>query len=143
MLASTRRALADHQLAQINEVAGPTGNDPELDSLLLRLHTETACRRGGARALRPSDLDAQQCLIRLQEKGETIRWPAVSPTLMRHLHLMRDERGTGEPTDQLLRYRDGRPITRRRYDHLWTRIGKHLPWVATQGISTPGCATPP
>ena len=30
----------------------------------------------------------------------------------------------------------GRPITSRRYDHLWTRIGRHLPWVATQGIST-------
>jgi len=36
---------------------------------------------------------------------------------------------------QLLRYASGQPITRRRYDHLWTRIGKHLPWVATQQIS--------
>jgi hypothetical protein len=27
-----------------------------------------------------------------------------------------------------------RPITHRRYDHLWGRIGRHLPWVATQGI---------
>lgn len=40
------------------------------------------------------------------------------------------------PSGQLLRYADGRPVTRRRYDHLWTRIGKHLPWVATQQIST-------
>jgi integrase len=41
------------------------------------------------------------------------------------------------PADgQLLRYADGRPITSRRYDHLWTRIGRHLPWVATQGISS-------
>ena len=30
---------------------GTTGDDPELDTLL-RLHTETACRRGGALALR-------------------------------------------------------------------------------------------
>ena len=37
---------------------------------------------------------------------------------------------------QLLRYADGRPITHRRYDHLWRRIGRHLPWVTTQGIST-------
>jgi integrase len=135
-LASTRRALADHQLAQINEVAGSTGNDPDLDSLILRLHTETACRRGGALALCPRDLDEQHCLIRLREKGETVRWQPVSPTLMRHMLLMRDERGTGEAADQLLRYRDGRPITYRRYDHLWGRIGKHLRWVATQGIST-------
>lgn len=135
-LASTRRALADHQLAQINEVAGSTGNDPDLDNLILRVHTETACRRGGALALRPQDLDEQQCLIRLREKGETVRWQPVSPTLMRHLLLMRDERGTGDAADQLLRYRGGKPITYRRYDHLWERIGKHLPWVVTQGIST-------
>ena len=37
---------------------------------------------------------------------------------------------------QLLRYTDGRPITSRRYDHLWVRIGRQLPWVATQQIST-------
>lgn len=40
------------------------------------------------------------------------------------------------PDGQLLRYGNGRPITRRRYDHLWTRLGQHLPWVMTQQIST-------
>jgi integrase len=35
----------------------------------------------------------------------------------------------------VLRYRDGRPITRRRYDSLWTRIGQVHPWVARQGVS--------
>jgi transposase len=41
------------------------------------------------------------------------------------------------PADaQLLRYANGQPITSRRYDHLWTRIGTQLPWVATQQIST-------
>src|SRR5262245_33854048 len=56
-LPSTRRAVPDTRLAEINEVAATTGDDPVLDSLLLRLHTETACRRGGALALRPADLD--------------------------------------------------------------------------------------
>jgi hypothetical protein len=51
-LPSTRRAVPDTRLAEINEVAARTGDDPELDALLLRLHTETACRRGGALALR-------------------------------------------------------------------------------------------
>jgi hypothetical protein len=36
---------------------------------------------------------------------------------------------------RLLRYADGRPVTSRRYDHLWTRIGRHLPWVRTQQIN--------
>jgi hypothetical protein len=38
--------------------------------------------------------------------------------------------------DGLLRYRDGRQITERRYDGLWVRLGRELPWVRTQGIST-------
>lgn len=134
-LASTRRALPDTRLAEINKVAGCTGNDPELDLMLLRLHTETACRRGGALALRPNDLDTEQCLVRLHEKGETVRWQPVSPTLMRHLLALSEERGA-VATEQLLRYQNGRPITARRYDHLWLRLGKHLPWVATQQIST-------
>jgi integrase/recombinase XerC len=37
---------------------------------------------------------------------------------------------------RLLRYRDGHQITARRYDGLWVRIGRELPWVRTQGIST-------
>jgi hypothetical protein len=39
------------------------------------------------------------------------------------------------PTDALLRYRDRHRCTRR-YDHLWHRIGQHVPWVATHGVST-------
>jgi integrase/recombinase XerC len=35
----------------------------------------------------------------------------------------------------LLRYRNGQPLTYRRYDGLFKRIGGHLPWVRTQGIS--------
>jgi integrase len=134
-LPSTRRAVADTRLAEINRVAATTGNDPALDSLLLRLHTETACRRAGALALRPADLDPDQCLILLREKGGTVRWQPVSPTLMTHLQQHAQDRHA-PPMGQLLRYRNGQPITRRRYDHLWQRIGQHLPWVAVQQIST-------
>jgi integrase/recombinase XerC len=134
-LPSTRRAVPDTRLAEINQIAATTGNDPELDTLLLRLHTETACRRGGALALRPADLDPDQCLILLREKGETVRWQPVSPTLM--TRLIQHGRDRHAPADgQLLRYPNGQPITSRRYDHLWTRIGNHLPWARTQQIST-------
>jgi integrase/recombinase XerC len=134
-LASTRRAVPDDRLAEINRVAATTGNDPVLDTLLLRLHTETACRRAGALALRPQDLDHTQSLIFLREKGETVRWQPVSPTLMRHLHAHVEERGAARE-ERLLRAAGGRPITARRYDHLWSRLGRHLPWVAAQQIST-------
>jgi hypothetical protein len=117
-LPSTRRAVPDTRLAEINHIAATTGNDPALDALLLRLHTETACRRGGALALRPVDLDPDQCLIRLHEKGETVRWQPASRTLMAYLNQHAALRGA--PTSgQLLRYACGRsgnsPGLRSRY----------------------------
>ncbi|MFD1046129.1 site-specific integrase, partial [Kibdelosporangium lantanae] len=91
-------------------IAATTGNDPALDALILRIHTETACRRGGALALRPQDLDTDQCLIFLREKGEAVRWQPISPTLMRHLQQHAHDRHA--PKDgQLLRYKRGNPIT--------------------------------
>ena len=71
-LPSTRRAVPDTRLAEINETAAATGDDPGLDTLL-RLHTETACRRGGALALRPQDLDPDQCLVLLRERKRARR----------------------------------------------------------------------
>ncbi|MFI7510495.1 tyrosine-type recombinase/integrase [Micromonospora aurantiaca] len=135
-LASTRRALSKKQLALINDVATTTGNDPDLDGLLLRLHIETACRRDGGLSLRKADLDVDQCLVQLREKGETVRWQPISPTLADRLGRLASERGCSDPYDKLLRYRNGRPVTRRRHDYLWQRLGKHLPWVRTQQIST-------
>jgi integrase len=135
-LPSTRRALTAHELDQINTAARVSGNDVVLDALLLRLHTETACRRGGALALRLADLDSDNCLVQLREKGSTLRWQPISPTLAASLADHGACRGAILPTDRLLRYRNGRVLTSRRYDHLWTRLGQLLPWVAAQGIST-------
>ena len=134
-LPSTRRAVPDVRLAEINQAAAAGGDDPELDTLILRLHTETACRRGGALALRPQDLDPDQCLVLLREKGETTRWQPVSPTLMGCLAEHARDR-QAPPDGRLLRYRDGRPVTYRRYDGLWQRIGRALPWARTQQVST-------
>lgn len=133
-LRSTRRALSARQLTDINHVAATTGDDPELDTLLLRLHLETSCRTGSALRLRPEDIDPHHCLIRLFGKGGTIHWQPISPTLTNRL-IDHSHRGT-DPTQQLLRYRHGRPITRRRYDHLWERLGRHLPWISTHQITT-------
>ena len=55
-LPSTRRAVPDTRLAQINQTAAATGDDPGLDTLLLRLHTETAARRCAGAATAGSGL---------------------------------------------------------------------------------------
>jgi integrase len=135
-LPSTRRASTAHELDEINITARTSGNDVILDALLLRLHTETACRRGGALALRLCDLDTEHCLIQLREKGSTVRWQPVSPALAKSLAEHAAGRDAVLPTDPLLRYRNGRALSSRRYDHLWKRLGQQLPWVAAQGIST-------
>jgi hypothetical protein len=42
----------------------------------------------------------------------------------------------GSPADGvLLRYRSGKPVGRRRYDYLFSRVGELLPWVRVQMIS--------
>jgi integrase/recombinase XerC len=135
-LPSTRRGLPDGALAEINRTAAATGNDPALDAMLVRFHVETAARLGGALALRPRDLDTEQCLVLLREKGETVRWQPVSPTLMEHLLAHTEQRSGGDPEGRLLRYANGAPLTKRRYDYLWQRLGRHLPWVSRQQIST-------
>ncbi|WP_306215626.1 tyrosine-type recombinase/integrase [Actinoplanes sp. RD1] len=135
-LPSPRRALTPDEITEINQVARSSGNDAVLDALLLRLHTETACRRGGALALRLMDLDTARGLVRLREKGETLRWQPVTLALAERLADHAASRGAVAPADGLLRYRDGRALTSRRYDHLWKRLGDRLPWVAAQSIST-------
>jgi integrase len=134
-LPSTRRALAPDELAEINLAARTSGNDVILDALLLRLHTETACRRGGALGLRLADLDTARGLVRLTEKGATLRWQPITLDLAAHLDEHARTRGAVAAADRLLRYRNGQAVTSRRYDHLWKRIGEQLPWVAAQGIS--------
>ncbi|MGI9062696.1 MAG: tyrosine-type recombinase/integrase [Pseudonocardiaceae bacterium] len=134
-LPSTRRALTAHELDEINAAARRSGNDVVLDALLLRLHTETACRRGGALGLRLADLDIGNCLVQLREKGSTVRWQPITPALTSSLVDHAGCRGAVLSSDALLRYRDGRALTSRRYDHLWKRLGDQLPWVATHGIS--------
>ena len=134
-LRSARLALPDGRLAEICDIAATSGNDPALDALLLRLHIETACRPGGALSIVPDGLDQEQCLVRLREKGETVRWQPVSPTLMQHLAGHGERRGGLSSPAGLLRYLDGKPITKRRYDYLWKRLGNELPWVAQFNVS--------
>lgn len=133
-LDSPRHALSLTQVMQLAEVASTTGNDPELDALIVRVHIETACRRGGVLRLEITDLDATDCLIRLREKGGSVRWQPISPSLTAHLIAHARSRG-GPETTELLRYRSGRPLTSRRFDSLMGRVRKHLPWAAALQVS--------
>jgi integrase len=120
---------------QVGHIAATTGNDTELDSLIIRLHIETACRRSGAITLGMADLAIDDCLVKLNEKGETVRWQPVSPLLMARLVEHAHSRGGSGSTSRVLRYRNGRAIGYRRYDSLTGRIRQHLPWADQLQIS--------
>jgi integrase len=134
-LPSPRRGLTIRELVDIQNVVATTGNDVPLDTKLVRLHIETACRRSGALGLRLSDLDTNSCAVRLHEKFGTVRWQPISPTLTAALHEHAVSRGAHRPTDALLRYADHRPLTGRRYDRLWGRVQRALPWAGNYGVT--------
>jgi integrase len=131
-----RHALSATQMDQLNDSAATVGPDPELDTLVLRLHTETACRRGGALALRRCDLNEASCTVRLREKGDRTRDQPVSPTLMAALVAHSDKRNPGGAEDDpLLRELDGRALRVTYYGYLWIRLARRAPWVATLGVT--------
>ncbi|MEV2225446.1 site-specific integrase [Nocardia vinacea] len=151
-LPTRRSAVSNDMLEAIYRVAEAT-RDPALHVLIVRLHTETACRRGGVLALTRHDLDPARCLIRLREKGQKERWQPVSPSLMEALlqhHTQRFPQSrekqprqarNGKPitihSDQrLLRYHNGDPITTACYDTLWRHVHRELPYARVHGLSS-------
>jgi integrase len=140
---SLRHAVPDTRLAEIYQVVSTTGNDPELDTLLLRIHVETACRRGGALALRPMDLDAQQCLIRLREKGGTQRWQPVSPTLMAHLQRHAAQRQAPGRRGSCCATEPGSPSRTAATITCGSASVKTCPGSPRNRSAPTGCATPP
>ncbi|MBF6283901.1 site-specific integrase [Nocardia farcinica] len=150
--ATTRRALPHDALAQICAAVGTGGNDPALDTLIIRLHIETACRRAGILTLRAQDLDLTRCVIQVREKGGFTRWQPISPSLARALDHHRHTRTpapdqlptrtrnghpiTPDRNQRLLRYRNGLPLGIRRYNVLWNRLARQLPWITDHAVST-------
>ncbi|MFJ8961528.1 tyrosine-type recombinase/integrase [Lentzea sp. NPDC102401] len=131
---SKRQALSSQLVQEISRVAATTGHDPRLDSLLIRLHLETAARPSGARRLLLKDLDPTRLLITLREKGLE-RLQPVSRTLMDALLDHARERGVCDGEFRLLRNSDGTPVTQKRYYGLWDRLRKYIKAVDEGNIT--------
>ncbi|MFX0577128.1 tyrosine-type recombinase/integrase [Nocardia nepalensis] len=135
-LPSPRHALTREQIIAIGHVASTTGNDTELDALIIRLHIEAACRQGSLLRLELTDLEPDNCLIRLRDKGGTLRWQPISPILMTKLIAHAAARHGTSTTTRVLRYRTGRPIGPSRYTYLTARIHQYLPSAARLRVSS-------
>ncbi|WP_067856976.1 tyrosine-type recombinase/integrase [Nocardia shimofusensis] len=137
-LESPRHALTPEQISDLGRVACETGDDVELDALIVRLHIETACRRGAVLRLSINDLSTDDSTVRLHHKGDVITWHPITPMLMRRLHKHFEHRGgtSAEAGDQVLRTRRGNPIGDRRYDNLHERFHTYLPWAAAKQVTS-------
>ncbi|MGY1900828.1 site-specific integrase [Nocardia gipuzkoensis] len=128
--------LSSEQLREVIRIASSTGDDPELDELIVMLHIQTACDRQAAIDLALHDLDPDHCLVRLRTRGGGFHWHPVSPRLMATLRRHAERRGGREVTHRVLRKRNGRPISYRRYDGLWSRVRENLPWAQELEVTT-------
>jgi integrase len=132
---SRRRALDYDELAQLVDAVRTTSRDPDLDLLLVRFHLETGARRQGALNLRPIDLDPKRATVWLREKGDNEREQPLSPSLVALLEAHHDDRAPGDVDGPLFRTRDGRPMSARRYDTIFSRTRSCLDWAYRTPVS--------
>jgi integrase len=125
---TARRPLGRRELKLVFEVASSGGDDPVLDTLIVRTGYETGARQEGLINLRLKDLNAKRQTVMLDEKFGKQREQPVSVELLAALERFARERGAVQPDDSVFRLKPrggssvGRPITSRRFDTLVQRV---------------------
>lgn len=132
---SRRRALTDVELGDLVDAVRTTSTDPHLDLLLVRFHLETGARRGGAINLSVADLDDRRSTAWLHEKNDSEREQPVSPTTMRLIRAHAEQRGDETCDGAVFWTRSGQPLTSRRYDAIFARAQRLLPWAPRTQVS--------
>lgn len=132
--AGRRRPLGRTETNDVFGVAVGGGNDPLLDTILVRGGYELASRQEGLINVRDIDLDFTRQTIWLDEKFGKRREQPASSDLMRMMRDLGRERGA-ERTEPLLRYKPrggqtvGAPLPARRFDTLFKRVRRELEWA--------------
>jgi integrase len=132
---SRRRALDDHELAELIDSVRTTSRDPDLDLVVIRFHLESGARREGALNLWRRDLDSKRPTVWLREKGDSEREQPVSPSLVALLAQHTDGRGTGAVDDNVFRTATGAAMSARRYDTIFDRARTCIDWADRTPVS--------
>ncbi len=133
---SRRRALDDHELAELIDAVRTISRDPDLDLLVIRFHLESGARREGALNLRRRDLDPKRAAVWLREKGDSEREQPVSPSLVALLEGHLDARGSGSGIDDaVFRTSNGVPMSARRYSTIFGHAHTCLDWADRTPVS--------
>jgi site-specific recombinase XerD len=122
------RPLEPSELSDLWRVATTTGNDTQLDELLVLLARHLAARREGLINLRLGDLDDRRGIVTLTEKGGKVRDLPLHRDLVGRARRFAHDRGAAAPSDSVLRYRNGDRLTGRRFDYLFNRLDTATTW---------------
>lgn len=147
---TTPRTLTDEELDDLMLVCSATGNDPELDTLLLKFHLLTGARQEGAYRLRLRHLRTSDATVVVPDKNsrakrgddsrEQERVP-VPPSVLDELVEFAHARGSVDPDDPVFRYRVTSratgttfpPLTAKRYETIAKRLAARCDWAAREG----------
>lgn len=129
---SPRRALSADEMESVFSAVLATSRDAALDLLILAFARETACRREGILNLRQADLHPTPSVI-LYEKFDEQREIPISEALLAALrsHVA----GRAPNCSRVFHYLDGRCLTDRRFDTIFKRVDRVLPWAKSLGVS--------
>ncbi|HEY3383066.1 MAG TPA: site-specific integrase [Vicinamibacterales bacterium] len=129
-----RMALEDKHFVQMRELLSSTGDDPELDEMIVRFLVVTGARQEGLLKLRLEDIDESECTVRLREKFDTDIDQPVPDWFISMLLAFAHRRGVVARGDRVFCKRLGagqfRPITRRRFNYVFCdRLQASYDWA--------------
>lgn len=129
-----RMALEDEHYEQMTRLIASTGDDPQLDNLVLRFLAITGARREGLLNLTLAGIDEQECTVRLDEKFGAIVDQPVPDWFIAELLVFARERGAVNREDRVFvkATRSGtlQSMGRRRFDYIFTdRLQSSFEWA--------------
>lgn len=122
------RPLTTAELEDVLRVASTTGDDPDLDRRLVLFIRHTACRREGCINLVRGGLHLHDGLVTVSEKHGQMRDLPLANWMLKDLDQFAARRSARNPADAVFRYRDGHPLTRRRFNTLFDRLDRETTW---------------
>ena len=146
---SIRRAITSEELEELFTTVATGGDDPDLDLAIVWTLSETAGRAEGLLTATVGSIRRATQMIVLLEKGNLKREQPISAELIAYLFDLAVERGGPafdpndagfDPNAPLFLYRDStflapHALSRKRFETLFSRIQRTLPWAAECGFS--------
>ena len=129
-----RGALEEQHYSQMVHLLSATGDDPELDAMVVRFIDVTGARQEGLLNLHFEDIDRSECTVRLHEKFDSHVDQPVPDYFIDELIEFARRRGATKRGDQVFRKRLGlgrfEDITPRRFNYIFCdRLQASFEWA--------------